>query len=109
MGKSNTKSTPKKSRPAMSIEARQNQLIALATDAAEEQIRNGTASSQVLTHFLKLGSLKAQYELEKIKKENELLRAKTDALQAEQRKDEMYAKAIEAMRTYSGHGDPDEY
>lgn len=109
MGKDTTKSSPKKSRPALSIEARQNQLIALATDAAEEQIRNGTASSQLLTHFLKLGTVKAQLELEKLKKENELLRAKTDAIESEQRKDEMYAKAIEAMRTYSGHGDADEY
>ena len=109
MGKEKTKSSPKKIRPALSIEAKENQLISMAMDAAEEQFLNGTASSQVITHFLKLGSVKAQLELEKLKNENSLIAAKRESIESEQRKEEMYAKAIAAMRTYSGYGDPDEY
>lgn len=96
-------------RPALSIESRENQLIALAVDEAERQLREGTASSQVITHFLKLGTTKAQLEKVKIEKENELLIAKTEALQSAKKMEELYDKAIKAMASYSGHGgDEDE-
>lgn len=90
--------------PAESREARENQLISLAEDLAEKQIRRGTASSQVITHYLKLGTTKASLENEKIKRENELLRAKVESLQSQQRSEELYEQAIAAMRKYSGFG-----
>lgn len=98
---------PKKIRPALTPESRENQLIALAIDRAEEQLLNGTASSQLITHFLKLGSTKERLEKEKLEKENELLRAKTEALQSAKRVEELYSEALKAMRTYSGKNDED--
>lgn len=92
----------KKSPPAKTIEARENQLVALAVDLAEKQIRAGTASSQVITHFLKLGSTTERLEKEKLQKENELLKAKTESLKSASKIDELYAEAIKAMRSYSG-------
>lgn len=96
----------KKLRPALTPEARENQLISLAMDCAEQQMLDGTASSQVITHFLKLGSIKAQVELEKTKRENELLSAKTESLQSMQRIEELYSNAINAMQIYNGSGGP---
>lgn len=95
-------------RPALSPEARENQMISLAVDLAEKQLMEGTASSQVITHFLKLGSMKDRLEREKLEKENELLRARTEALQSAQRVEELYTNALNAMRTYSGEGDMDD-
>lgn len=92
-------------RPAMTIEARENQLIAAAVDLAEKQIREGTASAQVIVHYLKLGSTKDRLEKEKLAKENELLRAKTEALQSQKRVEELYAEALNAMRRYNGQDD----
>ena len=92
----------KKPRPALTPEARENQLISRAVDLAEQQLINGTASSQVITHYLKLGTMKNQLELEKLKQENELLKAKTDAMQSMQKTEALYQKALQAMRDYSG-------
>ena len=94
-----------KMRPALTPEARENQCISLAMDLAEQQLRDGTASSQVITHFLKLGTEKAKLEREKLRQETEMMRAKTESLQSAKRVEELYANAIEAMRTYGGHGD----
>lgn len=99
----------KKMRPALTPEARENQMIALAVDCAEQQLRDGTASSQVIVHYLKLGSSKERLEKEKLEKENGLLTAKIEAMQSAKASEELYAKAIEAMRRYSGHGSSDEY
>lgn len=99
----------KRGRPALSPEARENQMISLAVDLAEQQLRDGTASSQVITHFLKLGTTRAELEKEKLKRENELLSAKKESLQSMKRTEELMAEAIKAMRNYSGNGDPDEY
>lgn len=96
-------------RKAISPEARENQLIALAVDLAEKQLKEGTASSQVITHYLKLGSTKERLEKEKLQKENELLRAKTESLQSAKRVEELYANALQAMRSYSSHGDEDDF
>ena len=95
-------------RPALSPEARENQLIAYAVDLAEKQLREGTASSQVITHYLKLGSSKERLEREKLERENELLRAKTENLQSAQRSEEIYMKALQAMKSYSGQADDEE-
>ena len=92
----------RKRRPALTPEARENQLVSLAVDLAEKQLLEGTASSQVITHFLKLGSIKGQIELEKLKRENELLSAKTESLQSAKHMEELYAEAIKAMRSYGG-------
>ena len=91
-----------KLRPALTEEGRENQLIALAYDEVERRIRNHTASSQETTHFLKLGSTKNKLELEKLRKENELLMAKTEALKSAKRTEELFAAAIKAFGEYSG-------
>ena len=95
----------RKSRPALTPEARENQLIALAIDRAEQQLLDGTASSQVITHYLKLGSTKERLEREKLERENELLRAKAESIQSAQRIEELYKNALDAMRSYRGEGD----
>lgn len=109
MAKIKTPVSTKKMRPALTPEARENQMIALAVDCAEQQLRDGTASSQVIVHYLKLGSSKEKLEKEKLEKENGLLTAKIEAMQSAKASEELYAKAIEAMRRYSGHGSSDEY
>ena len=98
----------KKIRPALTPEARENQLIYLATDLAEQQLRDGTASSQVITHYLKLGSTKERIEREILEKQKELITAKTEVLQSTKRIEELYANAIAAMRQYSGNGVADD-
>lgn len=97
-----------KLRPALSEEARENQMIALAMDEVEKRIRNGTASSQELVHFLKLGTQEKKLEREKLKKENELLVAKTEALKSAKQVEELYKEAIKAFGIYSGSDDIDE-
>lgn len=94
-----------KSHPASTPEERELQVVALAYDLAEQQIRNGTASSQVITHFLKRGSIQAELELEKLKKENALLEAKKGAIESSQRIEALYADAIEAMKKYRGNSE----
>lgn len=96
---------PRKRPPAQTPEARENQLIAAAVDLAERQLLDGTASPSVITHFLKLASTKQQLEVEKLKSETEFLRAKADAVHSNQRSEELYTNAIEAMRKYSGADD----
>lgn len=92
-------------RPALTPEVRENQMVALAVDLAEKQLREGTASSQVITHFLKLGSTKERLEKEKLEEENKLLRAKTENLNTMKNIEELYTKAIKSMKEYSGQGD----
>lgn len=95
-------------RPATNPESRENQMIALAVDLAEKQLREGTASSQVITHFLKLGTSVSKLEREKLKHENALLEAKTQALKSAEHIEALYTEALSAMRTYSGRGDKDD-
>lgn len=96
-------------RPALTPEARENQLISYAVDLVEQRLLNGTASSQETTHFLKLGSMKNRLEMQKLEEENKLLQARTEALQSAKRQEELFEEAIKAMKRYSGNGDPDEY
>lgn len=98
----------KRRRPATTPEAREQEMVTLALDLAESQIRAGTASSQVITHFLKAGSLREQLEQERIAHENELLQVKKEALESQKRVEAMYTEALDAMRTYSGQLDVDE-
>jgi len=95
-------------RPALTPEVRENQMISLAVDLAEKQLRDGTASSQVITHYLKLGTAKAKLEAAKLEKEVQLVTAKTEQIQSTQRSEELFEKAIAAMRQYSGNGSSDE-
>lgn len=95
-------------RPAMSADARENQMIALAIDLAEKQLREGTASSQVISHYLKLGSSKEKIEKDILLKQKELIEAKTENLQQSKRIEELYAKAIKAMQVYSGNPEPEQ-
>lgn len=95
-------------RPALTPEARENQLISLAVDLAEKQLMEGTASSQVITHYLKLGSTKDRIEKEILEKQKELISAKTQNLKSAQRIEELYTDALNAIRNYSGQGDSDE-
>ena len=111
MKKSTTKSkkSQQRMRPATTPEARENQMIALAVDLAEQQLRDGTATSQVITHFLKLGTMRAQAEMESIRMQNKLAEAKIESLQSAKRVEELYANALEAMKHYSGRDDEEEY
>ena len=99
---SSTSEPKKKLRPAISPEARENQLISLAMDCAEQQLMDGTASSQVITHFLKLGTAKYQYETEKLRHDTELVKAKTETLETAKNVEVLYTEALKAMKTYSG-------
>lgn len=91
----------RKRRPGTTVGARENQMISLAMDCAEERIRSGKASDSLLVHYLKLGSKRAQLEQEKLENENELLRAKTSAIESSRESSEKYEEAIRAFKSYS--------
>lgn len=91
-----------KRRPGMTAEARENQLISLAVDLAEKQLREGTASAQVISHYIKMGSTKERLEKEILEKQKDLLVAKTEAIQSTKEIEALYANAIEAMKSYGG-------
>lgn len=95
--------------PASTAEAQENELVALAYRLAEKRLREGTATSQEIVHFLKMGSIRQQTELEKLKKENELLVAKTQAIRDSSDNGELYKEAIAAMKSYQPTADEDEY
>jgi hypothetical protein len=89
-------------RPASTPEGRESQLVSLAVDLAERQLIDGTATSQVISHYLKLASSREQLEQERLRRENDLLQAKVDALASAKRVEELYESALNAMRAYSG-------
>lgn len=102
-------SAPKrKRRPALTTEARENQLISMAFDLAEKQLLDGTASSQLVTQLIKRGSTKERIEMEILEKQRDLIIAKTEVLESQKRVEELYADALDAMKRYSGQGDYDE-
>ena len=94
--------------PATTLESRENQLIAAAVDLAERQIRDGKASSQVITHFLKLATTRERLEQERLRRENELLQAKVESLASAGRVEELYKNALAAMREYTGRSGSEE-
>lgn len=98
----NKKELQPKRPPAKTPEGREQQLIALAMEATEKRIRDGTASAQELVHFLKAGSPTAKLERQILEKQKELLVAKTAAIESQKRVEELYANALSAMRAYSG-------
>lgn len=94
---------------ALTPEARESQVISAAFDLAEKQIREGTASAMVITHFLKLGSARDRMERELLAERTKLATAKAEAIEQGRKQEEMYAEAIKAMRQYSGYGEPEDY
>lgn len=99
-------------RRARTPEARENQLMDLAVDLAEKQLSEGTASAMLITHYVRMASQKARLEQEKLQKEIEFLRAKTDAYEADRKSDEKYDRALRAFSMYSGNpeeGDNEEW
>ncbi len=94
-------------KPATTPEGRETEMVSLAIDLAETQIRNGTASSQVITHFLKLGSTREQLEQERLTHENELTKVKIEAIESQKRVEELYKEALDAMRSYAGLSPPE--
>lgn len=102
MAKRNSESVARRQRPALDPDNRENQLISLAMDVAEQQMRDGTASPQLISHFLKLGSSRNRYEMRKLQREVDLLEAKKESLESAQRVEALYAEAMDAMRSYSG-------
>lgn len=104
------KKTTRKQAPAKSKEARQQQLENLAMNLAEEKLRDGTASSQIICHFLSLTTAKSELEQEKLKADTQLQKAKVEALDSQRKSEELYAKAIAAMKRYQGiqEGDYDD-
>lgn len=100
MSESNKKE--RRIRPGLTPETREDQLVALAINLAEEQLIAGTASSQVISHFLKIGSTKERLEKEILQEQKDLVKAKTEALKSEKRVEELYENALNAMRRYAG-------
>ena len=95
-------------RPALSPEAREKQMIALAEECAEEQMRNRTASSQIICHYLSLATERERLKREAMELENQLTKAKTEAIKAEENNKADYKEVLAAFRIYSGHGGDDD-
>lgn len=85
----------------MTAEDAEDELISLAVDVARRRLLDGSASNQLVSEIIKMGTVKERLQKEKLQKENELLRAKTESLKSQKNMEELYAKAIEAMRSYS--------
>ena len=88
--------------PATTPEGRENQLTALAFDLAEKQLADGTASAQVISHFLKMGSTREVLEQERLRHEVELMRVKAEAIEREKDIEKLMLEALNAMRSYKG-------
>ena len=99
----------KREPPALTIEARERQMISYADEEAEKRIRNGTASDSLLLHYLKLGTSKNELEKEKLENENLLLKEKANSIKQSAKSEEMYANAIKAMQIYTGNGEDEDY
>ena len=106
MAEKDKKGSKRSIRPALSPETRENQLISLAMDRAEEKLLDGTASSQLICHFLKLGSSHDRLKRKRLESDIELAEAKIDKIRSDERVEDMYKNAIAAMREYSGYGAP---
>lgn len=98
---------PKRHRPATTPSAREKQLVSLAYDLAEKQLREGTASSQVISTFLKYGSTRERLEQDRLERENHFLAIKAENMQSQMRSEELFAQAMNAFRGYSGQDEPD--
>lgn len=99
----------RESAPGRTLEARENQLILLATNLVEERLRNGTASSSEIIHYLKLGSTRERLEQERIRHENELADAKREKIHSDRQSAERLEEALKAFRSYAGHDEEEDY
>lgn len=95
-------SQPRRRPPARTPAGKENEMVSLAVDLAEKQLIDGTATSQVIVHYLKLGTERERLEREKLARENELLAMKAESLASHKRMELVYEKALEAMKEYSG-------
>ncbi len=102
---SNAEDEPVRRKPAASREERENELIALAVDVVERRLRDNTATSQEVVHFLKLGSTRERLEQQRLKHETALIEARVNDLAATARIEELYKDAISAMKIYQGVND----
>ncbi len=102
---SESRTEKRKQAPPRTIEEAEKRNIMLAMQLAEQQLENGTASAQLITHFVKLGSVKAEYDLENLKQSNILLTAKSEAIKSQQNSEKKYAEAIAAFKRYNGEID----
>ncbi len=102
MGKTKKTSTEvaRKTKRAETPEARENQMIALAVDLAEKQLTEGTASAQVITHYLKLATTREKIEKEILEKQKDLITATTEQIKSQATSEELYAEALAAMKRY---------
>lgn len=107
--KTDSKPSVKGGQPTLSPEAQERRCIALAMNLAEQQLRDGTASSQLITEFVKRGSTRAKLEEEILAEDKKLKAAKTEMIQSQKRIEELYDEAISAMRRYAGQGDNNEH
>lgn len=96
MGKRTVTKTP---------EGRQNILINLAINLAEKQLRDGSASSQLISHFLKLATVRDQLEIAKLESDITLSKAKVKAIENSSKMEELLSEAISAMKDYGGDND----
>lgn len=104
-GKNTAPSEPeRKVKPALTPESEEQQMINLAVNLAKKRLLDGTASSQLIVHYLKLGTENTQLEREKLRSENKLLDAKTEAIQSQKRDEELYKEVLDALKLYGGHG-----
>jgi hypothetical protein len=97
-----------KGRPAMNPKDREDELINLAVGLAEKQLKDGTASTQVIVHYLKLGSTRGMLEHEMLENKTKLVKAQTESIESNKRVEDLYKNALEAMQIYSGNGIPNE-
>lgn len=99
----------RKTIPARSPESRENELISLAYSEAERRLRDGSASSQIITTLLNLASTKAQLEMEKLRSDLRVADAKVNQMKAQEESKELYEEVIKAFRSYSGYSEEEEY
>lgn len=95
--------------PSTTFEGREQQLVNLASNLAEKKLRDGTAPSQLIVHYLRLGTTRERLEQERLRQENEMLRAKTEAIESQRHSNEIYEEALRMFRVYSGASDYDDY
>lgn len=90
------------------LEAREREMVSLAVDLAEKQLREGTASAAVIQHYLKLGASDYPLRMERLQRQNELYAAKKDAIERDAQNEEIARNAIAAMTRYQGNYDQEE-
>lgn len=100
--------TTRKDPPALTPEAKESRIVAKAMDMAEEMIDNRTASSQILVHFLKLGTVRAELELEELRHKNALTKARTEEIESNKQNKEFYKEVIKSMKAYAGADDDED-